>query len=113
MANEHWAGAHAPVRQLSAVGQPDPRRAHQRRPQRRPRRDDLQRARPLTRVDQVQVADRGQLRRERRDRAVIRAEPGADRRRPVIGRVEVEIWVIAEVNVVFGSHPTEPYWVNR
>jgi hypothetical protein len=20
---------------------------------------------------------------------------------------------IAEVNVVFGSHPTEPYWVNR
>jgi hypothetical protein len=21
--------------------------------------------------------------------------------------------VFAEVNVVFGSHPTEPYWVNR
>jgi hypothetical protein len=21
--------------------------------------------------------------------------------------------VMAEVNVVFGSHPTEPYWVNR
>jgi len=20
---------------------------------------------------------------------------------------------VAEVNVVFGSHPTEPYWVNR